>query len=164
MICRYLQMIWRYLQLEYLQPAISTRDRHTYPQIFTDICGPCMGMAFSWRGCSLPTIPPPPLHERRSPLLRTRGYLILRGNRDGSAGSAFMHTVSRCVVASSPRGAIKGYWVIKGLGMYSRVYATGHIKDPVPLIAKKEGGCLPMVRFRVRNKSCNRKFSPWRWP
>ena len=30
-------------------------------------------------------------------------------------------------------------WVIKGLGMYSRVYATGHIKDPVPLIKKRRG-------------------------
>ena len=29
--------------------------------------------------------------------------------------------------------------VIKGLGMYSRVYATGHIKDPVPLIEKRRG-------------------------
>ena len=30
-------------------------------------------------------------------------------------------------------------WVIKGLSMYSRVYATGHIKDPVPLIEKRRG-------------------------
>ena len=31
-------------------------------------------------------------------------------------------------------------WVIKlGLGMYSHVYATGHIKDPVPLIEKRRG-------------------------
>ena len=30
-------------------------------------------------------------------------------------------------------------WVTKGLGMYSRVYATGHIKDPMPLIAKRRG-------------------------
>ena len=30
-------------------------------------------------------------------------------------------------------------WVIKGLGMSSLVYATGHIKDPVPLIAKRRG-------------------------
>ena len=43
-------------------------------------------MAFSWRGCSLPTIPPV---GRRSPLLRTWGYVILRGSRDGSVGSAF---------------------------------------------------------------------------
>ena len=30
-------------------------------------------------------------------------------------------------------------WVIKGLGMYSRVCVTGHIKDPVPLIEKRRG-------------------------
>ena len=34
-----------------------------------------MGMAFTWRGCSLPTSPP---GGRRSPPLRTRGYVILR--------------------------------------------------------------------------------------
>ena len=37
-------------------------------------------------------------------------------------------------------------WVIKGLGMYSRVYVTGHIKDPVPLI-KKRRGLSPGGRF-----------------
>ena len=37
-------------------------------------------------------------------------------------------------------------WVIKGLGMSSLVYATGHIKDPVPLIAKRRGLC-PGGRF-----------------
>ena len=30
-------------------------------------------------------------------------------------------------------------WVIKGLGMSSRVCATGHIKDPLPLIVKRRG-------------------------
>ena len=30
-------------------------------------------------------------------------------------------------------------WVTKGLGKSSLVYATGHIKDPVPLIAKRRG-------------------------
>ena len=30
-------------------------------------------------------------------------------------------------------------WVIKGLGVYSLVYATGHIKDPVSLIEKRRG-------------------------
>ena len=37
-------------------------------------------------------------------------------------------------------------WVIKGLGMPSLVYATGHIKDPVPLIEKR-GGLSPGGRF-----------------
>ena len=30
-------------------------------------------------------------------------------------------------------------WEIKGLGMSSRVYATGRIKDPVPLTEKRRG-------------------------
>ena len=30
-------------------------------------------------------------------------------------------------------------WVIKGFGMSSLVYATGHIKDPVPLVEKRRG-------------------------
>ena len=30
-------------------------------------------------------------------------------------------------------------WVIKSLSMSSLVYATGHIKDPVPLIEKRRG-------------------------
>ena len=30
-------------------------------------------------------------------------------------------------------------WVIKGPGMSSRACATGHIKDPVPLIKKRRG-------------------------
>ena len=29
--------------------------------------------------------------------------------------------------------------IIKGLGMSSLVYATGHIKDPVPLVEKRRG-------------------------
>ena len=39
-------------------------------------------------------------------------------------------------------------WVIKGLGMSSQchVYATGHIKDSVPLIAKSRASC-PSGRF-----------------
>ena len=65
-------------------------------------------------------------------------------------------TVSRCVFGSSPRGAehfgfspvLRG-WVFKGLGMYSRVYATGHIKDPVPLIEKRRG-LSPGGRFPPR--------------
>ena len=37
-------------------------------------------------------------------------------------------------------------WVTKGLGMSSLVYATGHIKDPVPLIEKRRG-LSPSGRF-----------------
>ena len=45
-----------------------------------------MGMAFSCRGWSVLTIPPV---GRRSPLLRTRGYVILWENRGGSVGRTF---------------------------------------------------------------------------
>ena len=37
-------------------------------------------------------------------------------------------------------------WGIKGLGMSSLVYATGHIKDPVPLIETRRG-LSPSGRF-----------------
>ena len=56
-------------------------------------------------------------------------------------------------------------WVIKGLGMYSRVYATGHIKDPMPLIEKRRG-LSPSGRFHQviiitgLNKLYNRMFLP----
>ena len=56
-------------------------------------------------------------------------------------------TLDRCVVGSSPTCETKHFgfppvlrdWEIKGLGMSSLVYATGHIKDPVPLIEKRMG-------------------------
>ena len=37
-------------------------------------------------------------------------------------------------------------WVIKGLSMYNRVCATGHVKDPMPVI-KKRKGLSPGGRF-----------------
>ena len=40
-------------------------------------------------------------------------------------------------------------WVIKGLGMPSRVCVTGHIKDPVPFIEKSRASC-PSGRFPPR--------------
>ena len=57
------------------------------------------------------------------------------------------HTPDRCVVGSSPTCGTEHFgfppvlrdWLIKGLGMSSLVYATGHIKDPVPLSAKRRG-------------------------
>ena len=67
-------------------------------------------------------------------------------------------------------------WVIKGLGMSSLVYATGHIKDPVPLIEKRRGlspgGRFPpsfihhdqVIIITGLNKLYNRMFSPSRWP
>ena len=61
-------------------------------------------------------------------------------------------------------------WVIKGLGMYSRVYATGHIKDLVPLIEKRRGlspgGRFPpsfihqLIIITRLNKLYNCMFSP----
>ena len=33
-------------------------------------------------------------------------------------------------------------WVIKGHGMSSRVCATAHIKDPMPLMEKSKASCL----------------------
>ena len=63
-------------------------------------------------------------------------------------------TPDRCVVGSSPTAELNisafppvlRDWVTKGLGMSSFVYATGHIKDPVPLI-KKRRGLSPSGRF-----------------
>ena len=59
-------------------------------------------------------------------------------------------------------------WVIKGLGMSSLVYATGHIKDPVPLIEKglSPGGRFPpsfihqVIMITGLNKLYNCMFSP----
>ena len=138
-----------------------------------------MGMAFSWRGCSLPTIP---LVVRRSPLLRTQGYLILRGNRSGSVGSAFDSGPKYVLSVRVPPAELNisafppvlRDYVIKGLGMSSLVYATGHIKDPVPLIAKRRGlspgGRFPpsfihqIIIITGLDKLYNCMFSPWRWP
>ena len=56
-------------------------------------------------------------------------------------------TLYQCVVGLSPTRGTEHFgfppvlcdWVTKGLGMSSRACATGHIKDPVPLIAKRRG-------------------------
>ena len=63
-------------------------------------------------------------------------------------------TPDRCVVGSSPTRGTEHFglppllrdWVIKGLGMSSLVYATGQIKDPVPLIERR-WGLSPGGRF-----------------
>ena len=60
-------------------------------------------------------------------------------------------------------------WVIKDLGVYSRVYATGHIKDPVPLIEKRRGlspgGRFPpsFIQSACRTHSGNTCIVPYRF-
>ena len=56
-------------------------------------------------------------------------------------------TLDQCVVGSSPTCGTEHFGFppsaprlgVKGLGMSSLVYATGHIKDHVPLIEKRRG-------------------------
>ena len=63
-------------------------------------------------------------------------------------------TPDRCVVGSSPTHGTEYFSFppsaprlgIKGLGMSSLVYATGHIKDPVSFIDKSRG-LSPGARF-----------------
>ena len=91
----------------------------------------------------------PPSWEK-IPLLRTWGYVIL-----------WEHFGFPPVLRK---------WVTKGLGMSSLVYATGNIKDPVPLIAKRRGlspgGRFPpsfihqVIIITRLNKLYNCMFSP----
>ena len=70
------------------------------------------------------------------------------GGGTGVAQLVARSTPDRCVVGSSstrgtehcgfPPSAPRD-WVMKGLGMSSLVYATGHIKDPVPRSEKRRG-------------------------
>ena len=89
-------------------------------------------------------------------------------------------TLDRSVVGSSPTCGTEHFgfppppvlrdWEIKGLGMSSLVYATGHIKDPVPLIGKRRGlspgGRFPpsfihlVIIITGLNKLYNCMFSP----
>ena len=118
---------------------------------------------------------------RRSPLLRTRGYVILRGNWGGSVGSAFDSGPMCCRFEShlrnwtfrlSPQCSATG----KSKALVcpaSIICVTGHIKDPVPLIGKRRGlspgGRFPpsfihLVIITGLNKLYNCMFSAWRWP
>ena len=140
------------------------------------LSGP-MGMAFSWRGCSLQTIP----QLGEDPPCWGPGVMWSSG-RTGVAQLVARSTPDRCVVGSSPTRGTEHFgfppvlrdWVNKGLGMSSLAYATGHIKDPVPLIAKRRG-LSPRDRFPPSfihqviiitglDKLYNCMFSPWRWP
>ena len=130
-------------------------------------------MAFSWRGCSLQTIPPV---GRRSAPVEDPWLCDPPGER--VVQLVVCSTPDRCVVGSSPtrRTEYFGFppvlrdWVIKSLGMSSLVYATGHIKDPVPLIEKRRGlspgGRFPpsvihqVIIITGLNKLYNCMFSP----
>ena len=82
----------------------------------------------------------------------------------------FNYFIFNSVLAGFLHGHQSTYdWLIKGLGMSSLVYATGHIKDPVPLIAKRRGlspgGRFPpsfihQVIITGLNKLYNCMFSP----
>ena len=110
--------------------------------------------------------------------------VIVRGESGSVSGRALdfgLIGVSTCVFESH-QGPFRSLtfppvlrdWVIKGLGMSSLVYATGHIKDPVPLIEKSRascpgGGVPPSFIHQViimtgLNKLYDCMFSPRRWP
>ena len=73
-------------------------------------------------------------------------------------------------ISATPPPPVLRDWVTKGIGMSSLVYATGHIKDPVPLIAKgmglSPGGRFPpsfihqVIIITGLNKLYNCMFSP----
>ena len=96
----------------------------------------------------------------------------------GGAQLVARSTLDRCVVGSSPTCGTEHFgfppvlrdWESKGVGMSSLVYATGHIKDPVPLIEKRRGlspgGRFPpsfihqVIIITGLNKLYNCMFSP----
>ena len=65
-------------------------------------------------------------------------------------GSHYHHCISALqrvpVIAAIRDSCIMPMFPHKGLGMSSRVCATGHLKDPVPLIEKSRASC-PSGRF-----------------
>ena len=72
------------------------------------------------------------------------GYHMISGSRGSVSGRALdfgLIGVSTCgfEFRSLTFPPVLRDWVIKGFGMSSLVYATGHIKDPVPLIEKRRG-------------------------
>ena len=131
---------------------------------FVQSNGP-MGMAFLWRGCSLPTIPPV---GRRSPppVEDPVAQLVARSTRT----DVLSVRVPPAELNISAFPTVLRDWVIKGLGMSSLVYATWHIKDPVPLIDKRRGlspgGRFPpsfihqVIIITGLNKLYNCMFSP----
>ena len=75
--------------------------------------------------------------------------LLIRGSRGSVSGRALdfrLIGVSTCGFESHQEPfrsltfpPVLRDWVIKGFGMSSLFYATGHIKDPVPLVEKSRG-------------------------
>ena len=57
----------------------------------------------------------------------------------GGVGSKSRKCILRWVRISDFYGMCLGIGIGKGLGVSSLVYATGHIKGPVPLIGKRRG-------------------------
>ena len=110
----------------------------------------------------------PPSWEK-NPLLRTRGYVILRGSRGGSVGSAFDCEPMCCRFESSQGWTFRSpppvlcNWVIKCLGMSSHVcvwlgnqrswYVQPCLCDwackrsRATYRKRREGDCLPVVGF-----------------
>ena len=126
--------------------------------------------------------PPPPATREKIPPLRTRGIFgppIWGGHRRLVVGvfdcrpirRRFQSALCWSTLTFSP--VVHG-WANKGLGMSSRVYATGHIKDHVPLIGKSRASCpggrfppifIHQVIIITRlNKLHECMFSPRKWP
>ena len=124
-------------------------------------------------GCFHRGTPPP--NMEKVPLLRIRG-IIDPPNWGGLVVRRTEKSAVRICFAGalwlSPQAPVVHDWVNKG-GMSCRVSATGHIKDPMPLIKKRRGLCPRFPPSFIRqyliiitglNKLYNCMFSPWRWP
>ena len=149
-----------------LKKALDTVDYSLLSRSLSDI-----GLApWGWHsrgGAVLYRLSPPV--GRRSPLLRTWGYVILWENvRLWTDVVSVRVPPAELNISAFP--PVLRDWVTKGLGMSSLVYATGHIKDPVPLIAKRRGlspgGRFPpsfihqVIIITGLNKLYNCMFSP----
>ena len=118
-------------------------------------------------------------HNWRSPCWGPGGMWSSGGT--GVAQLVARSTLDRCVSVRVPPVELNisafppvlRDWVVNGLGMSSLVYATGHTKDPVPLIEKRRGlspdGRFPpsfihqVIIITGLNRLYTCMFSPWRW-
>ena len=127
------------------------------------------GLARTATGCRRPIVPWPATAP--PPTVNLRGYIAFSFPHHVVIGRKVVSTL-QCVVGSSPTRGTEhfGFPQSKGLGMSSLVYATGHIKDPVPLIEKRRGlspgGRFPpsfihqVIIITGLNKLYNCMFSP----